>query len=269
MFKSEQVINGQKYVLTIEQDPDTESPREWDNLGTMVCWHNRYDLGDKHNYASVEDWLEDMLRESLTEQQIEYVFVENYGDENNIEIRQESDELWYVFNKDGDKIVYTGGYYTKEEAETDFLQFKDDFLEHEVFEMLSENIEESLELLSEHYVILPLYLYDHSGITMNTTGFSCGWDSEQVGYIYASKEKLMKETGFTVLESEVETYDMYLRGEVYGYIIERVDQCECCGSVEYDHVDSCWGFYGEDFESMKGDTSEEFGILFDSLEWRY
>ena len=29
-------------------------------------------------------------------------------------------------------------------------------------------------------VILPLYLYDHSGITMNTCGFSCPWDSGQV-----------------------------------------------------------------------------------------
>ena len=35
-------------------------------------------------------------------------------------------------------------------------------------------------------VILPLYLYDHSGITMNTCGFSCPWDSGQVGWIYAS-----------------------------------------------------------------------------------
>ena len=29
-------------------------------------------------------------------------------------------------------------------------------------------------------IVQPLYLYDHGGITMNTTGFSCSWDSGQV-----------------------------------------------------------------------------------------
>lgn len=33
--------------IVIERDPDPESPREWDNLGTMVCWHRRYNLGDE------------------------------------------------------------------------------------------------------------------------------------------------------------------------------------------------------------------------------
>ncbi|MHC4619185.1 MAG: hypothetical protein ACYTEQ_15685 [Planctomycetota bacterium] len=32
--------------VRIEQDPDAESPREWDNLGIMVCFHGRYTLGD-------------------------------------------------------------------------------------------------------------------------------------------------------------------------------------------------------------------------------
>ena len=36
----------------------------------------------------------------------------------------------------------------------------------------------------EEVVYLNLYLYDHSGLRMNTTGFSCPWDSGQVGYIY-------------------------------------------------------------------------------------
>ena len=43
-------------------------------------------------------------------------------------------------------------------------------------------------------VILPLYLYDHSGITMNTTGFSCGWDSGQVGFICISKKRKQETT---------------------------------------------------------------------------
>lgn len=37
--------------------------------------------------------------------------------------------------------------------------------------------------------------------------------------------------------AEVETYDQYLTGDVYGYVIESED-----GTVD----DSCWGFFGLD-----------------------
>ena len=34
---------------TIEHDPDAESPRSWDNLGTFVGFeHRRYEIGDRH-----------------------------------------------------------------------------------------------------------------------------------------------------------------------------------------------------------------------------
>ena len=42
------------------------------------------------------------------------------------------------------------------------------------------------------------------------------------------------------LEAEVKTYNQYLEGDVYGYMIKTED----C-----DEVDSCWGFYG--FEEVK------------------
>lgn len=74
-------------------------------------------------------------------------------------------------------------------------------------------------------VILPLYLYDHSGITMNTTGFSCRWDSGQVGWIYATKKDVREWCGIKkitkpyvdkvneILLEEVKMYDRYIRGE--------------------------------------------------------
>ena len=96
-------------------------------------------------------------------------------------------------------------------------------------------------------VVLPLYLYDHSGLTMNTTGFSCGWDSAQVGYIIAYKEDIIKEYGDlsaaslalarSVLEGEVKEYDQYLTGDVYYFDIEK----------DGEHVDSCGGFFGYKF----------------------
>lgn len=96
-------------------------------------------------------------------------------------------------------------------------------------------------------LILPLYLYDHSGITMRTVPFSCPWDSGQVGFIFATREKVLRTWGakrmterirnlaLEALRSEVEEYDAYLTGDVYGYIVEDQDGEE---------LDSCWGFIG-------------------------
>jgi len=53
--------------------------------------------------------------------------------------------------------------------------------------------ERVMKTLDKHYIMLPLYLYDHSGITMSTGKFSCPWDSGQVGWIYCTIEKAMEE----------------------------------------------------------------------------
>jgi hypothetical protein len=99
---------------------------------------------------------------------------------------------------------------------------------------------------------LPLYLYDHSGIRMSTSAFSCSWDSGQVGFIYVTKEqarnkfnvkrigKKLVERINNILLSEVEKYDQFLTGDVYGF--EVLDDNE-------DPIDSCWGFYGVNVEN--------------------
>lgn len=96
-------------------------------------------------------------------------------------------------------------------------------------------------------IVLPLYLLDHSGITISTSGFSCPWDSGQVGYIYIDADTIRKEWGAAqndamerareCLISEVETYDQYLTGDVWGYVIEK----------DGEHIDSCWRFYGAEY----------------------
>ena len=110
--------------------------------------------------------------------------------------------------------------------------------EHDIdFDETDESLDKQM---ARFPVTLPLYLYDHSGITMNTTGFSCEWDSGQVGFIYATSEaikenfnvkriskKLLAEVT-KILVGEIETYDKYLTGEVFGY--DTGD-------------DSCWGYF--------------------------
>jgi len=152
-----------------------ESPREWDNLGTMICFHKRYDLGDKHN------------------------------------LRADDFNGW-------------------------------------------DEIERHLEKEEDAAIILPLYLYDHSGITMRTHPFSCPWDSGRVGVIYISKDKIRKEYSVKriskqlrqrvekYLVGEVETYDRFLTGQVYGFVIEDADG---------EQFDSCWGYYEEPADIIK------------------
>jgi hypothetical protein len=160
-----ETYKGYEIKICIDENPF--SPRENDNLGTMVCFHRRYDLGDKHNFKTPDDFSQ----------------------------------------------------YTKE----------------------------------NDLIMLPIYMYDHSGITIKTTPFSCPWDSGQLGFIYVSKEKIrkeynvkrvspkIKETVLRVLEAEIKEYDYYIRGEVFGFTIEKNDE----------EIDSCWGFFEEENDVMK------------------
>jgi hypothetical protein len=52
------------FVIKVLQDDCPESPREWDNLGTMTCFHPRYNLGDKH-YMVVDEMLEIVARKDV------------------------------------------------------------------------------------------------------------------------------------------------------------------------------------------------------------
>ena len=52
-------------ILRIIQDTDPESPRgdDADNPNTMVCFHNSYDLGDKHDFEN-PDSFKDFMNEN-------------------------------------------------------------------------------------------------------------------------------------------------------------------------------------------------------------
>lgn len=103
-----------------------------------------------------------------------------------------------------------------------------------------------LRVISEKYVVMPLYLLDHSGLAMQTESFHDPWDSGQVGWVYVSKEDVLKEFGGEkmtgalrkkaedLLRGEVAEYDAYLRGECYGFELYKNGELS----------DSCWGFIG-------------------------
>jgi len=98
-------------------------------------------------------------------------------------------------------------------------------------------------------VVLPVYMYEHGGVSLSTRPFSCPWDSGQLGVIYVSWETLREEFGEDEdedvlrdraevwLQSEVEGFGQWLNGECYGYVIKGEDGSDS---------DSCWGFLGYD-----------------------
>ena len=165
-------------ILEIHIDESPESPREWDNLGTVACSHKNYDLSDR--FAPK-------------------VNPEATGCSNWDEVEQ------YLIKKEGAKVI------------------------------------------------LPIYMIDHGGISLSTTSFNDRWDSGQVGFIYATVEKIKSEYSCKritksmlkkvekILEAEIKTYNEYVSGEVYGYKLMKVIDIE---NDEREEEDSCWGYYG-------------------------
>ena len=185
-----------RYKVKVIQDSDPSSPREDDNMGTMVCFHNRYDLGDKHDYDHNDypGW-EAMLR--------------------------------------------------------------------------------AIDKREDACIILPMFMLDHSGITVSTKDFNDRWDSGQIGYIFVSKKKVREEYSVkritkaiaekacSVLEAEVETYDQYLRGDVYGFEIWKLGKKS---GKEKEMIDSCWGYYGEDECMKEGESNVPDEVLPEVVE---
>lgn len=116
----------------------------------------------------------------------------------------------------------------------------------------------------DKYIGHKLYLYEHGGITISTSPFSCRWDSGQVGYIYVSKEKVREEYGIkrvtdkwkdkilSYLDNEVKEFDQYITGDVYAFVIVN----------ENDEVtESCGGFFSSDFEKNGMADHIDFSLL--------
>jgi len=108
--------------------------------------------------------------------------------------------------------------------------------------------------------IYPVYMLDHSGVRLSIGSFHDPWDSGQIGFIVATREDLLKayskkrmtkkirEDAMVILKEEVNALDQYMAGDVYGYKTYTVKWCGECQHEEEEEVDSCWGFYGTDFD---------------------
>ena len=141
-----------------------------------------------------------------------------------------------------------------------------------------------------------LYMYQHSGIAVSITPFSCKWDSGVAGYVIVTSNRFKecfdrdftesKEDFDTIKEnvkSEVEEVSNYLNGEVYQYILlEKVSDsgdykgCDYIDSRRdlWNEKDTGYGFYGSDhktngvLESIKTALTEDAADFIKLLEER-
>lgn len=91
--------------------------------------------------------------------------------------------------------------------------------------------------IAKHFVMLPVYAYEHGDICIKVKPFGCRWDSGQVGFIYIcrySKEYDDLEAGLT---GEIEVFNEFLQGNVYSFSIYDLD-----GEI----LESSGGCYGID-----------------------
>lgn len=154
--------DGRKLRLVIDQDQFPDDPRSWDNLGTMLCCHRDYRLGDLNSNKETEEQLAEICRK--------------YGKSD-----EEIDEMTFA-------------------EEIQFILDQDDICG------------------------LPLWIYDHSGISIST-GRVCQFDSSFVGIIFVDREMFFQQTCLKddynwkkdaekMLQSEIEIYNCFLEGDV-------------------------------------------------------
>lgn len=232
-----EIIDYKGCKIKVYYDECPESPRKWDNAATFVCGHTRYRLGDKQN---IENELDLLLSRYVDDKSV----IEYFCKSRNAQLDPEEvdGERWYRWTTrccGQDCEHWICAIQSPEMAAGEML------------DELSEN--EKLELIEDSgkVAIMPISIYDHSGVSMwlgsPLTG-GMGWDSGCVGFAYITiddaaeyscrilSEADWKKWAYSIMESEMEVYNDYLQGYVYGF--EAVDE-------NGDEIDSCWGYYGD------------------------
>jgi hypothetical protein len=210
----ETIATGNGHTIEVYTDDDPTNPcTDWDMLGTISCQHDRYNLG--HNQDSIASVLADYLADSPA-------------------------------TNDTPAIRTIASSMIKRWGRDDYYEYRASPLDYVADNIDNMNATEQAELAayleSVGHIFLPLSLYDHSGLTIWVGSPSCPWDSGYVGIVHASASKVKAEfngdrdKAIACMKSEVETYDQYLRGDVYGFTITDTEN-----DIE---VESCWGVYG-------------------------
>lgn len=228
------------FVIINDGDPCTNPRDDYENLGTMFTWHRNYFLGGK-------------------------------DDLNN----QSQPDDWYIFAMDQFNIPGIDKFYDHYGT-----LYVGDGYEVEAGSQPRKYFESTIDAwVKENLCILNLYVYDHPGISINTSGFNYSWDSGQIGFIWCTREKA--EAGGVdwaniekYLIGEIKTLDQYFTDDVWGFRCYEIpaEELENLDWEDWDiledtpeykafllkedeenavehlvETDSCWGFYGHEY----------------------
>lgn len=80
--------------VSIYYDTDPQSPREWDNLGTMICSHKRYTLGDEQFDPDEYDGWEDLKKHLFAERDAGWILPLRLSDHSGLTMRIGDDSDW-------------------------------------------------------------------------------------------------------------------------------------------------------------------------------
>jgi hypothetical protein len=220
------------------------SPRENTNIGHMLCSYRGYDLGDEEAEQPMRCEVTCPACEGSGWSGRTLVVERNLGfPDRTVSLwDDEADAEWFTSVR-GDA------------ANIDLAVKEQDCHRCEGTGDATVSIQEYLRVEYGATVVLPLFVYEHSGITMRVganvndlasrgrvMGDDAGWDTSLVGFIFDTPENLA-ETGCPrdqieeALRAEVEEYAQYLEGAVCGFVVRDTETDE--------HLDSCWGFYDD------------------------
>ena len=203
-------------TVKIYPDGDADSPRDWDNLGKMVFRSSRYNPMGDDTTPHLGSLLYDLLLQAEWCNR-EYVMID--GERMSV-------------NEFGDMLTY------------------DD----------AAAVEKAIQMLDGLYLVRSIRCYSHGYTTIRDLGN--GWEPDADGWIFVSRADVLKEYSSEIitavrgialacLKGEIETYDQFLTGDVYGYVIEDADG---------EQVDGCCGFYGLKFARQDAEDAARAAI---------
>lgn len=235
------------WMCHVQRDDAPCNPRtDWDNVATMACFHPRHSLGDRLEQKTPGAFLDHLVRKCYRPEDL------------------------YEMLKNGKCKPFL------QDLESEDIDICD---AEAVLEFFHDNVDENVygadaifALLEDRLVAVPMWLYDHSGLTV-----SCGeraypyndkFDSSAVGWCVLEKTKAISELGATeadwkekseaCIRAEVRSYDQYLQGDVWyyqlrschgycGYAENGADKngSQISGEGAWTDEESCGGFFGD------------------------
>lgn len=174
------------------------------------------------------------------------------------------------YSKDCSLVAGNTGFRIHEDNDNHFLY--EDFMDNKCFTLAGysrnynlnetdiskpDSLNELKEIIEEKYnvlAILPLYMYEHSGVALSTTDFGDRWDSGCIGFVFMTTEQgkeleiSTQEKAEDWIKNGIKQWNKLNNESMYSVEFFTVDKCNCCSHITENSVDWINGLFDEDLE---------------------